>query len=388
MVETLLAYHGTTRARARGIFDQGFLPKPPLRRVWFAEDRAYAMGRAKTQARRANDTPIVFACDLNLGELRRQLGRKNVVYKRGIIAIDGPLPASALREFPFADMATVPREVAAWVNDLFDLEPDEGVKPEHPGLVRLSRWINSCLASDPESKLLCSELLERARRWLPEYFVQADLDEPALRAHRRVGLIDYEVDTRVLEPDPREDEAFGLMDAPDPAERVRGIKLLAAIHEPDLFDWCAMYLDDEAADVQAAALHTMSGCPDGAPEVVEPFAASENRHVRAAPSPRWRGTRETTRRAGSSAGSVIPSHACESRRCRSSPGWIPIRIGRFSTWRSRTPTPTSPSGRRSCWWPGAAADRSGRDPEKPETRTPCERLRTRKGIHATLFWET
>ena len=282
MPETLLAYHGTTRARARAIFDQGFLPKPPSRRVWFAEDRAYAMGRARTQARRANDTPIVFACDLDLSEFRRKLGRKNVVYKRGIIAIDGPVPASTLREFPFADMATVPREVAAWVNDLFDLEPDEGVKPEHPGLVRLSRWINSCLASDPESKLLCSELLERGRRWLPEYFVQADLDESALRAHRRVGLIDYEVDTRVLEPDPREDEAFGLLDAPDPAERVRGIKLLATIHEPDLFDWCAMYLDDEAADVQATALHTMSRCPDGAPEVIEPFAASEDRDVRAA----------------------------------------------------------------------------------------------------------
>ena len=282
MAETLIAYHGTTRARARAIFDQGFLPKPPSRRVWFAESRAYAMGRARTQARRTNDVPIVLACDLDLDTLRRRPSTKRLVYKKGIIAIDGPVPAEMLQSYPLADMATVPREVAAWVNHLLNLEPDESIEPDHPGLVRLSRWINSCLVSEPESKLLCSELLERARRWLPEYFVRADLDERALRAHRHVGLIDYEVDTRVLEPDPREAEAFACLDALEPDQRVRGLSLLAEIHDPDLFDWCAIFVADEAVDVRVAALRTMLRCRDGAPEIIQPFAASEDRRVRAA----------------------------------------------------------------------------------------------------------
>jgi len=278
----MLAYHGTTRTRARSILKEGFRPKPPSRRVWFAEARGYALGRARAQARRTDDIPVVLACELDLAVLRQRLGGRAVVHRKGIVAIDGRVAVNVLRSYPFADQATVPREVADWVNSLLHHKAQESVRVDHPGIVRLSRWINSRLASDPEVKLQCSELLEMAERWLPEHFFRVDIDAEELRAHRRVGLTNYEVDSRVTEPDPREAEALDCLDDASAERRVQGLGLLVELRDPDLFDWCAMFLDDDAPTVKIAALEAMAQCEDGTTEVVEPFASAEDRLARAA----------------------------------------------------------------------------------------------------------
>ena len=277
----MIAYHGTTQSRARMIFAKGLLPLPPSRRVWFAEARRYAMGRARTQAARASDLPVVLACDLDLAALRRRKDIQGIVHRKGIIAVDGPVPAGMLRCESFSDLATVPREVAAWLNGLLGLKARDVVRPDHPGLIRLSRWINARGESESEPMPRYSELLAKARRWLPEYFVDAHLPARQLRRNRRVGFIEYEVDARAVAPDPREAEALSCLDCAGPDERARGLGLLAEIGDPDLFDWCAMCLDDEAADVQVAALRTMLKCDGAQPDIIEPLAASADRRVRA-----------------------------------------------------------------------------------------------------------
>jgi len=279
---TMIAYHGTTEQRARRIFEDGFLPLPPSERVWFAESRAYAMGRAKTQARRANDSPVVLVCDIDLGEMRRQLGDKKVAYRRGIIAIRGPVPVRMLCAYPYADTPTIPKEVAAWLTDLLGLGPDDAVRPNHPGVDRLSRWINSRLAEEGKPGLGSSELLEKAKRWLPEHLVAVDLSPKALQSHRRVGMIDYEVDLPRAEETPRGTEALTLLDDIEPTARARGLAMLAEVGDPDLFDWCAMFLDDDAPSVRLAALEAMQDCTDVVTEVIEPLAASDERRIRAA----------------------------------------------------------------------------------------------------------
>ena len=292
------AYHGTTQARARRIFDEGFLPLPPSRRVWFAESRAYAMGRAKTQARRASDEPVVLVCGLDVAEIRRQVGGKGVVHRKGIIAIDGPVPVDMLQSISLANLATVPAEVAVWLTGLVGLKSEEAVPASHPGIERLSRWINGQVASGDRPVLLSSELIANAKKWLPEYFRCATLGAPRLGAHRRVGLTEYDVDVPRPEPDPREGQALDCLDDPDPSQRVRGLALLADVGDPDLFDWCAMCLDDDAVAVRIAALRTMLGCADVDTGVVAPLADAEDRGVRAAAitvlakhgggdSPRW-----------------------------------------------------------------------------------------------------
>ena len=73
----LLLYHGTTRRSAEQIAIEGFAPRRPSRRVWFAQSKGYALRRAKVKARRSRDRPVVLLCELDLAALRRKLGIKS-----------------------------------------------------------------------------------------------------------------------------------------------------------------------------------------------------------------------------------------------------------------------------------------------------------------------
>ena len=75
----MLLYHGTTRRSAEQIAIEGFAPRKPSRRVWFAHSKGYALRRAKVKARRRHDRPVVLQCELDLAALRRRLGSKRVV---------------------------------------------------------------------------------------------------------------------------------------------------------------------------------------------------------------------------------------------------------------------------------------------------------------------
>ena len=278
----MIVHHGTTRRRAQRICEVGFLPRKPSRRVWFSESRAYALRRAKTQARRSHDRPVVLTCDLDPNELRRRLGPKRVLHKNRVIAVDGPVPVAVLRSRPGMDVPTTPEEVARWVNRILGLKPHKGVGRRHPGILRLSRWVGNRLGSGPNARVRPTELLEMARRWLSEFFEDFEVDSEHLKAYRRVGAIHLEVDASAVAPDPREDEALDCLTDPRAKRRVRGLALLADMGDPDLFDWCVMFLDDEAVTVQLTALRTMLRCEDGHPEVIEPLAGSEKKRVRAA----------------------------------------------------------------------------------------------------------
>jgi len=225
--------------------------------------------------------------------LRERLGAKRIFHKNHIIAISARVPVTVLRHknhviaissHPASDVPTSPEELAAWVNRLLGLKPYKGPGRRHPGIERLSRWVTNRLASQPRSKIHPSELLQLARQWLPEFFEGVEIDPENLRVHRssKVKTIEVEIETALAEVDVREDEALDYLMASTPRRRVRGLKLLAEIEEPDLFDWCVMFLDDESVDVRVTALHTMLRCDEGDPEVLVPLAESEDKRVRAA----------------------------------------------------------------------------------------------------------
>jgi len=282
----MIVYHGTTAGRARRIAAEGFLPRRPSRRVWFAESRAYALGRAKTQAKRARDTAVVLTCDIDLAQVRKRLGKGKVFHRGGVIAMKAPVPVNVLRSHPgytgYADQPSSPEDLAAWSNDILGLKPYKGVDKRHPGLDRLSRWVVNRMTFQPNSRIRPKQLLGMARRWLPEFFKGVEIDPETLHAHRRVRTIEVEVEPPAVPPDPREDEALDCLVSEKPERRARGLRLLADVGDPDLFDWCAMFLDDDSAEVTAAALHTMVSCEEADPEVIVPFAESEDRRIRAA----------------------------------------------------------------------------------------------------------
>jgi len=279
----MIVYHGTTDRRARRICEEGFAPRKPSRRVWFARGKGYALRRAKTQARRSRDHPVVLTCNIDVAQLKARVGSKRVFYGNGILAVNAHVPVSVLRgAVPEIGQPTSPEELAAWVNRLLGLKPWKGVGRHHPGIERLSRWVVNRRSSQRRSRVDPGELLQVARRWLPEFFEGVEVDPKRVQVTRKTQTIEVEVDTSELEIDAQEEEAIGLLEDAGARRRVRGLSLLAEIGEPDLFDWCAMLLDDEAVSVRLAALRTMLLCEDGDPEVIAPLARSGEKRVRAA----------------------------------------------------------------------------------------------------------
>jgi len=254
----MIVYHGTTHRRAQRICVEGFRPKKPSRRVWFAAGRGYARMRAKVQARRAHDRPVVLTCNVDIGQLAAKLGKKRVVSKSGIIAIDGHVPITVLRSAPMTpDVPSSPAELAAWINQLLRLKPHKGVSKRHPGIDRLSRWVANRFAANPRCTVRHTELLDMARRWLPEYFDGVEVDPKTLHARRRISTIEVEVavdvDAILPDADRGEDEALDCLLSPKPERRVRGLSILEKLEEPDLFEWCVMFLEDESPAVRVRA---------------------------------------------------------------------------------------------------------------------------------------
>ena len=281
----MICYHGTTRRRAQRICVEGFRPRKPSRRVWFAQGRGYALRRAKTQARRTHDRPVVLTCDLNLAELRRRIGKKRIFQRGGNIAINAPLPTTVLRSHPVVvDQPTTPDELAAWVNHILGLKPWKGVGRRHDGIQRLSSWVTARLGSQPRQRIQPTELLAKARQWLPDFFEDVQIDPEHLQVVGHITTAQVAAQASFPEKDDREDEAVACLESPKATQRVRGLRTLARLLVPDLFEWCAIFLDDESVTVRETALQMMLRCAteEVTTALVVPLARSKNKRVRGA----------------------------------------------------------------------------------------------------------
>jgi hypothetical protein len=278
----MIVYHGTTVRRARKIAVQGFVPRRPSRRVWFAGSRAYARGRARTQARRAHDRPAVLTCDIDLAHFRQKYGSKRM-QRSSIVTIDGPVPADVLLSCgePLA-FPSSPKDLADWVNDVLGLKSYKGVGQRHPGIVRLSRWVANRAADPRRRGIKRTELLAMARQFLPDYFRGVEIDPDRLIVVRRLEMEGRPPQPPAAEIDPREEEALELLERGRPRHTIRALALLAEIEDPDLFEWCSVCLADASAEVRLAALRTLQRCRDIDAETIEPFVDARDNRIRAA----------------------------------------------------------------------------------------------------------
>ncbi len=103
-----------------------------------------------------------------------------------------------------------------------------------------------------------------------------------MRFHRFPEPVEFEIELPSEQADPREENALENLAAAKPKRRIRGLKLLAQLESEDLYDWCTLLLSDESLDVCIAALQTIVHCNAGDPEVILPFAESQDKRVRAA----------------------------------------------------------------------------------------------------------
>jgi hypothetical protein len=302
-------YHGTTARRARLIQANGFKPRPPSKRVWFARHRSVAERRAHHKASAsASDRPLVLTCEIDIDALIRYAGGGRVFHSRGVLAVRGPIPASVLRDDPRdgrrfptpLDLTerSEPEALARWINRLLGLKPHKGVSRKHPGLLRLSRWMKNRAAQNSDGEISGAEVAEVAAYWLPDFFEGVSVETSLMRILRyrgsaagdlstlvpHVGDADAEIDVDIDAGSEIEIEALACLAADKPRRRVRGLRLLASIEAPaDLVEWCILLVDDDDIDVSVAALEMLaSKCEDVNPFLVEDLAADEDRRLRAA----------------------------------------------------------------------------------------------------------
>lgn len=175
-----------------------------------------------------------------------------------------------------------PKELADWLNKLLGHRKTGGVRPGHPGLERLWRWHVHRITFQPDRKTDPQELVQKAQRWLPEYFQDADIWLDHLEFGHSQPKANPEMPVCELpKVDPYE-ETFACLDSPNPKRRVRGLRRLAKIKDPDLFEWCHMFLEDDSRDVRVAALQAMIHCDEIDCTILEALAESDDIRIRAA----------------------------------------------------------------------------------------------------------
>ncbi len=288
-------YHGTTRKNARQIIRTGFKPKAPSRAVWFTRSWRRAMNRANRKADKSKDEAVVLKCDLNVQQFHKQVSSHQIAAKGSIIAIRAPVPSAVIishlsAQNPLAlplPSRTTPKHLVEWVsgqlterlNNLLRLKPYKGVQKRDPGIERLAQWVIKHYDANPAS-VAPGALLQIASQWLPEYFDGVEIEPKTLRVHR-TKPVKLEPEP-VEEVDPREEEAFDCLDASTSKRRIRGLKLLEALGDADLFNWCTMYLEDESREVTIAALRIILSCDAGDSDVIKPLANAADKRIRAA----------------------------------------------------------------------------------------------------------
>ena len=265
-------YHGTTLRNAIRIAKMGFLPRKGV--VWFTTSKHRAQRRAKQKARKAASPPFVFACEINVQELYNRLGKNLVMRSRGFLAIRGRVPPTVILNSP--------ELIAKWVNQTLQRKSYEGISPHHPGIDRLSRWVENRMTSGTGSTIRPEELSQKLYQWLPDFFQGVEITPEDLRFDCFPEPAEFETEPPSEQVDPGEENALENLADAKPKRRIRGLKLLAQFGSEDLYDWCTLLLSDESLEVRIAALQTIAHCDDGDPEVILPFVESQNKRIRAA----------------------------------------------------------------------------------------------------------
>ena len=273
-------YHGTTLRSAIKIAEIGFLPRKGA--VWFTTSKQYAQGRANQKARRTGSSPFVLACEIDVQELYNRLGKNLVMRGGGVIAIRGRVPRTVIRSHFTLELLNSPEQLAKWVNRKLQRKSYEGISPRHPGIDRLSRWMENRTNSGTGSTIRPEELSQKLHQWLPDFFQGVEITPEDLRFDRFPESVEFETESSPEPVNLREENALDDLAAAKPQRRIRGLKQLARLDNEDLYDWCTLLLSDESLEVRIAALQTIARCNDGDPETILPFAESQDKRIRAA----------------------------------------------------------------------------------------------------------
>ena len=280
-------YHGTTLSSARGIIENGFRPRGGV--VWFTTQRNYAKNRAEQKAHRKNGRPVVFKTELEIAELRTHLGNGKIHAHGNIIAVRERLSVQLLQS-NFFELLAYPAALSQWVNSQLGLYSHNGVSQNHWGIVRLAHWMDNRMRSGTGNRIDRQDFFEKGRQWLPAFFDKIPFSPQGLPIQHlqndtiavRVLYTDTQEEaTESSKADTRYTKAMADVSDENPKRRMRGLQFLEKIGTEELFDWCALHLEDESIDVVCNALRIMCRCDEGYIAPILPHAESKNRRIRA-----------------------------------------------------------------------------------------------------------
>ena len=265
-------YHGTTLQNAIRIAEMGFLPRKGV--VWFTTSKHRAQRRAKQKARKTASPPFVFVCEINVQELYNRLGKHLVMRSKGFLAIRRCVPPTVILNSS--------ELIVRWVNQILQGESYESISPHHPGINRLSRWVENRMKAGTDSAIRPKELSQKLQQWLPNFFRRVKISPKELCFDYSPELVEFETEPLLETVDSREENALDALAHAKPKRRIRGLGLLAQLEHEDLYEWCTLLLSDESVEVRTAALQTIVHCNDGDTELLLPFVESQNKRIRAA----------------------------------------------------------------------------------------------------------
>ena len=265
-------YHGTTLPSAIRIAEMGFLPRKGA--VWFTTSKNRAQRRAKQKARKIDSSLFVFVCEIDPQELSNRLGRNLVMQSKGFLAIRRRVPPTVI--------LNASELIAKWVSQILQGQTYESISPHHPGIDRLSRWVENRMNAGTDRAIRPKELSQRLQQWLPGFFRGIRIIPEDLRFDYSPELVEFEIEPSLESIDSRAENALDALAHAKPKRRLRGLELLAQLEHEDLYEWCTLLLLDESVEVRIAALQTIVHCDDSDPEVILPFTESENKRIRAA----------------------------------------------------------------------------------------------------------
>ena len=140
---------------------------------------AHAIGTLLDKARRSSEwRDLLHALQDDLDALMRDARASGPVLgtmKRHGHAHRGAARQNYRRHRSALSLATR-SELAAWINQALALAEERRVAPEDPGVGRLWRWLSHRVACQPGRTTKETEMLDKARRYLPRLF---DQDAPA-----------------------------------------------------------------------------------------------------------------------------------------------------------------------------------------------------------------
>ena len=283
----MVFYHGTTLSSARGIIENGFRPRGGA--IWFTTHWNYAKNRAEQKARRKHGRPVVLKTELEIEALRTHLGNGKIHAHGNVIAIRERLSVQLLQSNLFELLAS-PAALAQWVNHQLGLYSHNGVSQNHWGVVRLAHWMDNRMRSGTGNRIDQREFFEKGKQWLPAFFDKIPFSPEGVPIQHlqndTIAVQTLYIDTQEetaesLKADTRHIKAMADISDENPKRRIRGLQFLEKIGTEELFDWCALHLEDESVDVVCNALRIMCRCDEGYIAPILPHAEAKNRRIRA-----------------------------------------------------------------------------------------------------------